>query len=160
MCLRGDCPQPSPTRGISLRNVPRRNPTCATVSPYRAPRTCGPARRRDGSSRQGAAEPNRRESTEIDGSRACRRGTKLQSATSRRRANRVRSATRCNSIPVDSCRFLSTRLWNDSSRHGPTPAPHAPPARRRDGASRQARASRIDRSRVRPREGRPQSILL
>ena len=46
-----------PTRGITLRNAPRRNPTCATVSPHRAPRTCGPARRRDGSSRQARAEP-------------------------------------------------------------------------------------------------------
>ena len=53
------CPNPvaasHPTRGISLRNAPRRNPTCATVSPHRAPRTCGPARRRDGSSRQARA---------------------------------------------------------------------------------------------------------
>ena len=61
-------------RGISLRNAPRRNPTCATVSPHRAPRTCGPARRRDGSSRPAHAEPNRQESTGIDGSRVCLRG--------------------------------------------------------------------------------------
>ena len=100
-------------RGISLRNAPRRNPTCATVSPHRVPRTCGPARRRDGPPRSAHAEPNRQESTGIDGSRACRCGAKLQSAISHRRANRVRSATRCNSIPVDSCRVLSTRLWND-----------------------------------------------
>lgn len=72
------CPNPvaasHPTRGITLRNAPRRNPTCATVSPHRAPRTCGPARRRDGSSRQARAEPNRQESTGIDRSRACLRG--------------------------------------------------------------------------------------
>ena len=62
-----------PTRGITLRNAPRRNPTYATVSPYRAPRTCGPARRRDGSSRQARAAPemsridrNRRESTGVE----------------------------------------------------------------------------------------------
>ena len=113
----GACPNPvaasHPARARTLRNAPRRNPTCPTVSPHRAPRTCGPARRRDGSSRQGAAEPNRRESTGIDRSRACQCGAKLQAATSHRRANRVRSATRYNSIPVDSCRFLSTRLWND-----------------------------------------------
>ena len=71
------CPNPvaasHPTRGITLRNAPRRNPTCATVSPHRAPRTCGPARRRDGSSRQARAEPrasridrNRRESTGVE----------------------------------------------------------------------------------------------
>ena len=55
-----------PTRGITLRNAPRRNPTCATVSPHRAPRTCGPARRRDGSSRQARAKPKR---SRIDGNR-------------------------------------------------------------------------------------------
>ena len=75
------CPNPvaasHPARGISLRNVPKRNPTCATVSPYRAPRTCGPARRRDGSSRQARAEPrasridrNRQESTGVECVRA------------------------------------------------------------------------------------------
>ena len=58
--------------------------------------------------RRARDEPNRRESTGIDRSRACQCGAKLQAATSHRRANRVRSATRCNSIPVDSCRFLST----------------------------------------------------
>ena len=59
----GACPNPvaasHPARGISLRNAPRRNPTCATVSPHRAPRTCGPARRRDGSSRPARAKPKR-----------------------------------------------------------------------------------------------------
>ena len=119
------CPNPvaasHPTRGITLRNAPRRNPTCATVSPHRAPRTCGPARRRDGSSRQARAEPrasridrNRQESTGVECVCAGPSHTRDYAAE---RFNTFKSRPNGKNHPTCACSavcdMLTTSLWKE-----------------------------------------------
>ena len=117
----GVCPNPvaasHPTRGITLRNAPRRNPTCATVSPHRAPRTCGPARRRDGSSRQARAEPrasridrNRRESTGVERAGVARSSNRQLPIGVQIACEAPLVATRFLSIPADSRRLGSETI--------------------------------------------------
>ena len=108
------CPKPvaasHPARGITLRNAPRRNPTCATVSPHRAPRTCGPARRRDGSSRPARAKPKRRR---IDGNRQESTGIECTNARTAARKEPATANPRSAQIQYSAGRDRhSTARWS------------------------------------------------